>query len=68
MTLTPAKILPANAKARLRAEALERRRSTPLEVRQAFAVRLVREGVKFATAQGAKIVSAFHPMCDEPDT
>ncbi len=68
MTPTSAKILPVRAKARLRAEALERRRSTPPEVRQAFAERLAREGVKFARTEHARIVSAFHPMCDEPDT
>jgi 5-formyltetrahydrofolate cyclo-ligase len=68
MTPAPASILLASAKARLRAEALERRRSTSPEIRQAFAERLAREGVGFAKLSRAKVVSAFHAMRDEPDT
>jgi 5-formyltetrahydrofolate cyclo-ligase len=68
MTPTSAKTAAVRAKARLRAEALERRRSTPAEIRQAFAERLAREGVSLAKLWRAKIVSAFHPMRDEPDT
>jgi 5-formyltetrahydrofolate cyclo-ligase len=68
MTATLTEISPAGAKARLRAEALERRRATPPGIRQAFADRLAGEGVNFAKSSQAKIVSAFHALRDEPDT
>jgi len=58
----------AEAKARLRNEALARRRLVGPEIRAAFSARLAGEGVRLARRFEARIVSAFHPIRGEPDT
>jgi 5-formyltetrahydrofolate cyclo-ligase len=56
------------AKAALRAAALARRRVVPAATREAFAASLARQGVALAKRFEAKIVSAYMPIRDEPDT
>ncbi len=56
------------AKARVRAEALTRRRAAPDAARVAFAERLAREGVRLALGHSARVASAFHPIRGEPET
>lgn len=58
----------AEAKARLRNEALARRRLVGADLRAAFAVRLAQEGPRLARDFGARVASAFHPIWGEPDT
>jgi 5-formyltetrahydrofolate cyclo-ligase len=48
--------------------ALARRRRLAPEARQAFAQRLVDEGLKLAELWRPRVVSAFHPIRGEPDT
>ena len=58
----------ADSKAALRQAALLRRRALPPETRAAFSRRLTEEGLRLAREWGARTVSAFHPIRDEPDT
>jgi 5-formyltetrahydrofolate cyclo-ligase len=58
----------ADSKARLRQSALQRRRSLGPDVRAAFSGRLAAEGLRLAMDWRPRIVSAFHPIRDEPDT
>ena len=57
----------ANPKAALRRDALARRRSVPEETRRKFAERLAREGLRLARLWRPCVVSAFHPIGDEPE-
>ena len=65
MTTTEAS---ADAKARLRKEALARRRRIGPATREAFSARLAAEGLRLARLWRPRCVSAFHPIRDEPDT
>ena len=58
----------AAAKAQLRRDALQRRRTLEPHIRQKFSERLALEGLRLATDWRPKIVSAFHALADEPDT
>ena len=58
----------ANPKAALRREALARRRAVAPAARAALGRRLADEGLRLARLWRAQIVSAFHPLRDEPDT
>ena len=58
----------AEAKARLRNEALARRRLVDPAVRAAFSARLAGEGVRLARLFEARVASAFHPIRGEPNT
>ena len=58
----------ANPKAALRRDALTRRRSLPGKARGSFAYRLMREGLGLARLWRPQVVSAFHPIGEEPDT
>lgn len=58
----------AQAKAALRREALARRADVDSRVREAFAVRLARQGVEFARRKRARAVSAYWPIATEADT
>jgi 5-formyltetrahydrofolate cyclo-ligase len=58
----------ATLKAELRAQALARRALLPFDARAAFTEKLMREGVALALRHGARAVSAFYPIRDEPDT
>jgi 5-formyltetrahydrofolate cyclo-ligase len=58
----------ADLKAVLRRDALARRGRIDPEARAAFGRRLVEEGLRLAGLWRARIVSAFHPLRDEPDT
>jgi 5-formyltetrahydrofolate cyclo-ligase len=63
--------LPVNtsqAKARLRHKALERRATLDPAVRALFSERLKSEGLALAARGRSRIVAAFHPIRDEPDT
>ena len=57
----------ASPKAALRKEALARRRALPPEAREVFTRRLIQEGLRLAASWGPSVVSAFHPIRDEPD-
>ena len=59
---------PADSKAGLRKERLARRRGLPAEARSRLTERLASEGVRLACLRNASIVSAFHPIGEEPDT
>jgi 5-formyltetrahydrofolate cyclo-ligase len=61
-------IASAARKDRLRQEALRRRGALSADLRPAFSARLAREGLAIAERVGARIVSAFYPIRDEPDT
>jgi 5-formyltetrahydrofolate cyclo-ligase len=52
----------------LRQEALLRRGAVGPEIRQSFSARLAQEGLAIAQRVGARAVSAFFPIGDEPDT
>jgi 5-formyltetrahydrofolate cyclo-ligase len=52
----------------LRQEALRRRGALAPEARQLFSARIAEEGVAIAQRVGARVVSAFWPIGDEPDT
>ena len=54
-------------KAALRQAALRRRAALAPSARALFSERLTREGVRLALGCGARCVSAFHPVRDEPD-
>ena len=58
----------ANPKAALRREALARRGALPPETHAAFSRRLAAEGLRLARLWRPGVVSAFHPLRDEPDT
>lgn len=58
----------ANPKAALRRQALERRKQLAPQTRALLTHRLVQEGVRLAAAWSPAIVSAFHPIREEPDT
>ena len=52
----------------LRREALQRRGAVSPGVREAFSARLAEQGLAIAQRVGARVVSAFWPIRDEPDT
>jgi 5-formyltetrahydrofolate cyclo-ligase len=52
----------------LRKEALRRRGAVSPGTRELFSARLADEGVAIARRAGARVVSAFWPIGDEPDT
>ena len=58
----------AALKADLRRAALVRRAALPPETRTAFSAMLKPKGVALALRHGARSVSAFYPIRDEPDT
>jgi 5-formyltetrahydrofolate cyclo-ligase len=58
----------ADPKATLRREALARRSALGAEARAALGQRLAEEGLRLALCWRARLVSAFHPLRDEPDT
>ncbi len=58
----------ADPKRALRREALARRAAIAPAARAAFAFRLAEEGLRLARLWRPRIVSAFHPLPDEPDT
>ena len=58
----------ADPKAVLRRDALDRRGRVEPAARAAFRRRLVDEGLRLARLWRPAIVSAFHPLRDEPDT
>jgi 5-formyltetrahydrofolate cyclo-ligase len=55
-------------KAELRRAALARRAALPASARALFSERLTRLGAELALRHSPRIVSAFHPVRDEPDT
>jgi len=63
-------LLPTDAdpKAALRREALVRRRAVGPSVRAGLSRRIAAEGLRLARLWRPEIVSAFHPLRDEPDT
>ena len=58
----------ADPKRALRRDAFVRRRAIVPAARAAFSRRLAEEGLRLARLWRPKIVSAFHPLRDEPDT
>jgi 5-formyltetrahydrofolate cyclo-ligase len=58
----------ADPKTALRRDALLRRRAIEPAARAAFSRRLAEEGLRLARLWRPRIVSAFHPLRDEPDT
>jgi 5-formyltetrahydrofolate cyclo-ligase len=52
----------------LRREALQRRGAVAPDVREAFTARLAEQGLAIAQRVGARVVSVFWPIRDEPDT
>ncbi len=58
---------PDGSKAELRRAALARRAALPPSAKARFSERLAREGMALATQHAPRIVSAFHPVRDEPD-
>jgi 5-formyltetrahydrofolate cyclo-ligase len=58
----------ADPKRTLRREALVRRSEVAAGLRAAFGRRLAEEGLRLARLWRPRIVSAFHPLRDEPDT
>jgi 5-formyltetrahydrofolate cyclo-ligase len=52
----------------LRKEALRRRGAVSPKTRELFSARLADEGLAMAQRVGARVVSAFWPIGDEPDT
>ena len=57
----------ASLKAVLRKDALARRRALPVETRAIFTRRLIEEGLRLAGLWKPSVISAFHPIRDEPD-
>ena len=57
----------ADAKAALRREALLKRKALPLATRDRLTARLVDEGLCLARLWRPSVVSAFHPIREEPD-
>jgi 5-formyltetrahydrofolate cyclo-ligase len=58
----------ADPKTALRRDALARRAALEPQARAAFSRRLAEEGLRLARLWRPRIVSAFHPLRDEPDT
>ena len=58
----------ADPKTALRRDALARRETIEPAARVAFGHRLAEEGLRLARLWRPQIVSAFHPLRDEPDT
>jgi 5-formyltetrahydrofolate cyclo-ligase len=58
----------ADLKVALRRDALVRRKAVEPAARVAFSRRLAEEGLRLARLWRPRIVSAFHPLGDEPDT
>ena len=58
----------ADSKATLRQKALARRRALGRETRSLLSERLTQEGVRLARLWTPSVVSAFHPIREEPDT
>jgi 5-formyltetrahydrofolate cyclo-ligase len=58
----------ANPKAVMRRDALARRGRIEPAARAAFGRRLAEEGLRLAWLWRPRLVSAFHPLRDEPDT
>ncbi|HZZ63304.1 MAG TPA: 5-formyltetrahydrofolate cyclo-ligase [Roseiarcus sp.] len=58
----------ADPKALLRRQALARRREIAAGVRSRLAERLTQEGLRLARLWRPPVVSAFHPILEEPDT
>jgi 5-formyltetrahydrofolate cyclo-ligase len=58
----------ADPKTAMRREALARRVAIGPEARAALSQRLAEEGLRVADCWRARVVSAFHPLRDEPDT
>jgi 5-formyltetrahydrofolate cyclo-ligase len=58
----------ADPKALLRRQALARRRELAADVRSRLAARLTQEGLRLARLWRPAVVSAFHPIREEPDT
>ncbi len=65
---TPLTSTNADLKRGLRRDALARRAAIEPAARVAFARRLAEEGLRLARLWRPRIVSAFHPLSDEPDT
>src|SRR5271154_4901052 len=57
-----------HSKALLRRSALSRRRALDPGMREAFSARLVEEGPRLVRLGSPRVVSAFPPIGDEPDT
>jgi 5-formyltetrahydrofolate cyclo-ligase len=58
----------ADPKALLRSEALARRKALAPETRDRFTERLIQEGLRLARLWNPSVISAFHPIREEPDT
>ncbi|HEY1780969.1 MAG TPA: 5-formyltetrahydrofolate cyclo-ligase [Roseiarcus sp.] len=58
----------ADPKTALRRDALARRAALQPAARAAFGLRLAEEGLRLARLWRPGVVSAFHPLGDEPDT
>lgn len=56
------------AKAALRSSAIGRRAQASPQLRSALASRLATEGLKLAATWRPRVISAFYPIRDEPDT
>ena len=65
--MTPLTATAADAKAALRREALLKRKALPLATRDRLTARLVDEGLSLARLWRPSVVSAFHPLREEPD-
>ena len=57
----------ADSKPLLRQKALARRKALNLETRSRLTERLIQEGLRFARLWTPSVVSAFHPIREEPD-
>ena len=58
----------ADPKAALRSEALARRRALGPDLRAAFGGRIAEVGLRLARERRPRVVSAYYPIRDEPDT
>jgi 5-formyltetrahydrofolate cyclo-ligase len=57
----------ADSKPLLRQKALARRKALPPEIRAGLTERLIQEGLRLARLWTPSVVSAFHPIREEPD-
>jgi 5-formyltetrahydrofolate cyclo-ligase len=57
----------ADSKPLLRRKALARRKALPSETRSRLTERLIQEGLRLARLWTPSVVSAFHPIREEPD-
>ena len=57
----------ADSKPLLRQKALARRKALPPEIRVRLTARLIQEGLRLARLWTPSVVSAFHPIREEPD-